>query len=64
VPTVICTPAAVTVTVFIPVTLLYVAELAESGVKLAVSVSVLVASDPARMVIVALPLARVVADDV
>jgi hypothetical protein len=46
------------------VTLLYVAELAESGVKLAVSVSVLVASDPARIVIVALPLARVVADDV
>src|ERR1039458_4786480 len=55
---------AVTTTVFVPVTLLYVEELAESGVKLAVSASVLVASDPAGMVIVALPLARVVADAV
>ena len=54
----------VTVTVFDPVAPLYVDELAESGVYVAVSVSVLAASDPAGTVIMALPLTRIVAAEV
>jgi hypothetical protein len=54
----------VTVTVFVPVADAYVDELLESGVYVAVSVSVPVASDPAGMVMVAVPALSVTADDV
>jgi hypothetical protein len=57
-------PPAVTVTIFVPVALVYVAELVASGVYVAVSVSVPVASEPAGTVIVALPLIKVVVADV
>jgi hypothetical protein len=55
---------AVTVTDAVPDALLYVDELAESGVYLAVSVSEPAASDPAGIVIVAAPELSVVVAEV
>jgi type IV secretory pathway protease TraF len=53
-----------TVTELVPDALLYVAELAASGVYAAVSVSEPAASDPAGIVIVAEPELSVAEDDV
>lgn len=56
--------ATFTVTDPLPVALLYVDELTESGAYAAVNVSLPTASDPAEILIVALPLLRVAAAEV